>query len=589
MFKNLTKKDIIIRSIFLLCEGVLSFFFIRRLFFGIDVSDEVFNICESYRLANGNRFLVDVWDYYQTGDIFLTPFIWIYVTINGSTEGIVLACRLFYLLINIGVGVVAYKLLKDYFRNFYSRIAVSLAIVFYAPFSLYYLWYDTAGQLFFLLGILFLLKAYKNPEIRWNILAGFFHACMVIAYPSAIVVIAVEVICYLIVCIKNKRKKYIGIYLLGGIIPILGLVIYGLIVKFDFYLFNNPVSNVNQTAETEGVATGFQIENFSQLFGRGADGVVDKLLTSLRSIFGIFFSGRILLLIIFGILGLFVLYIMRKRGMRRLLAVFYLLLLVLVIVLSIKFSDEYNRAVIFAYAFCMILLIGGFIIYPHLIKENIIILLVVAIPALSFVPIMSITTAHGGNKAIMGMWVLCLFAIGIYLENMPDILGRIKDIVIPGFIAGFLMIVVYLFYGQFFQEACQYSDCTIKVESGIYKGLYASKEDEEHLDIEKEIVSLVGGEDAKVAIFDDRAAYKFLALNCRISACSVLDSMKFDKSYFSYTAIKTYWERFGYADLLLINKSEGWYIEQEIYDASGCNYVKDKESEHYILFRNMVD
>lgn len=589
MFKNLTKKDIIIRSIFLLCVGVLSFFFIRRLFFGIDVSDEVFNICESYRLANGNKFLVDVWDYYQMGDMFLTPFIWIYITINGSTEGIVLACRLFYLLINIGVGVVAYTILKDYLKEFYSRIAVSLAIVFYAPFSLYYLWYDTAGQLFFLLGILFLLKAYKDPKIRWNILAGFFHACMVIAYPSAIVVIGVEVICYLIVCIKNKRKKYAGIYVLGGMIPILGLLIYGLIVKFDFYLFNNPVSNINQTEETQGIFTGLKAENFSQLFGRGADGIVDKLLTSFKSIFSVFFSGRIITLIIVGALGLFVLHIMRKKEMTRILAVLYLLLPAVVIALSIKFSDEYNRAVIFAYAFCMILLIGGFIIYPHLIKENIIILLIVAIPALVFVPIMSITAAHGGNKAIMGMWVLCLLAIGLYLENMPGMLGRVKNIVMPGLIVGFLLLVVCLFYGQFFQEACQYSDCTVKVESGIYKGLHASAADEENLNIENEIASLVGEKNQKVTIFDDMSAYKYLAINALVSSPSVLEPMRYVRGSYNYAAYKTHWERFGYPDLLLINKSEDWYIEQDIYDTPGCNYVKDKESEHYILFRNMVD
>lgn len=589
MIKSLSKKELIIRSIFIICVGIISLLFVRRLFFGMDVTDESFNLCESYRLASGNRLLVDIWDYYQLGDMFLTPFIWIYVSIKGSTEGIVLACRLFYLCINIGIGLIAYWAVKDYIFNFYAKISVSLAIVFYAPFSLYYLWYDTAAQLFFLLGILFLLKAFKNSRIIWYIMGGLFHACMVVAYPSAIAVIVVEFVCCLVLCIRNKRKRNAGFYFLGGMIPVIGILIYGFIVRFDFYLFNNPVSNVKQTEETTGVVTGLQLESFSKLFGRGADSIGDKLFTSLKSIVSSFFSGKVVLFILVVGSALFIIYLLRRKGMEKILTFLYLSLVVAVIVISLKSSGEYNRAVIFLYFICIVLLIGGFIIYPHLIKKYAYIILLVVIPSVVFVPVMSITTSHAGNKAVMGLWVLCLFSLGIYLDNIPNIAMKIKDIFAPLFVVGFLTLDVYLFYGQFFQDTCQYSELTIRADEGIYKGLYVSEEDVHYLNLEKEIVSLVNDNMCNIAIFDDKNSFKYLAINGRVKIYNILEAVKYERGTYYYAAFKTYWERFGYPDALLVNKSDDWYIEQDIYDTPGCKYVRDRESEHYILFRNMVN
>ncbi len=583
---GLTKRELIIRIIFFVLVGIIFCFFVRRLFFGMDVGDEVFNICNSYRVLHGNRLLVDVWDFYQLGDCFLAPFVWVYVKIAGSTDGIVLACRLFYLFINICIGTLAYWVLKDYFKNFYAKISVSLAIIFYAPFSMYYLWYDTAGQLFFLVGVLFLLKDMKEPKKRWKLLAGLFHSFMVIAYPSAVAVVIAELIILFLVNRKRNERHGTLLYFAGGMIPLIGLVIYGITQKFDFYLLDNPVSNVNQTAETAVVHAGLSDINFSFIFSRGADGVLSKLFGAVTSLFGSVSILKVIgLIIAVCIFVLLIRYTWKKEAKRISLAI-YVAFGVVSFAGALLFKDEYNRAVIFAYMFLAVLFLAAIItkkevfgIYKHIV-------LLAAIPSVLFFLVVGITAAHGGTKAFIGLWVLCTLGLGLYLETGKLVLNQLVSYYAPIFLIIFCSIVTVLFNNQYFEYDGTSENMNTYVDRGIYKGLWIPDEYMQFIELEDEVNSLVDNSVGSVALFDEFPSMKYLALEKQVKMSESGSSYQYVEGLY-YANFLTYWERFGFPDAILIKNDPEWYDETRITTTPGSNFVKEKESEHYILFRNV--
>ncbi|MCQ2497580.1 MAG: hypothetical protein MJ133_01215 [Lachnospiraceae bacterium] len=583
---GLSKKELIIRVIFFIVVAIIFGVFVRRLFLGMDVGDEVFNICNSFRVLHGNRLLVDVWDFYQFGDCFLAPFVWIYVKIVGSTDGIVLACRLFYLFINVCVGVFAYWALNDYFKSFYARISVSLAIIFYAPFSMYYLWYDTAGQLFFLIGVLLLLKDMKSPKIRWKILAGLFHCFMVIAYPSAIVVGLVELIIFFI--LNKKRKEKLGTfwYLMGWVIPVFLLLIYGIIQKFDFYLFDNPISNVNQTSETAVVHFNLIDINLGELFSREATGIVGKIWNSITSLISIGSVKNLLLLVIFLILFVIVIKFSWKRNIIWIRKVVYMIAGLAMFALALFFSEEDNRAVIFAYFFLAILLVAGLVADKDAIKNNKHIIVIAIIPSIVFFPIISMTATHGGSKAFMGLWVLSLMGLGIYVESGKFILEKIKNYYSPIHLLCVLGLIVFLFNNQFFEYEGTAQNMNYYVDHGVYKGLTIPNEYAVFIDFEDEIKSIMSDDVESIALFDEWPAAKYLAINGKkIQMPESGRPYKYVEGM-DYANFMTYWERFGFPDAIIIKNDPEWYDIQQIDKTPGCDYRQVKQSEKYIVFEN---
>jgi len=586
MKTDLSKKQMIIRIIFFAFLGVISFLFVRRLFLGMDVSDEALNLSESYRVGNGNRFLVDVWDYFQLGDAFFAPFLWLFVKITGSTEGIVLFSRLMYLVINAGVGFVAYWVLKDYFKNFYAKISVSFAIAFYAPFSLYYLWYDTAGQLFLLLGVLFLLKDMKNNRKLWKILAGLFHGFMVIAYPSSLVVVAVEFVIIILINRKSSNKRGALFYACGGFIPVLGLIIYGFTQKFDFYLLDNPVSNVNQTAETAHIHYSFLNENLGNLFSRGSTGIIPKIWNSVKSIaFGLS-EIKVVFLLVAIVLFVFAVRYCWKKEKKLPLLIFFVLCGLVSIGLGIKYSGDYNRATIFGYFFMIILVVGALVVDKTGFKQFSNILFLAAVPSCVFFLIISITSTHGGSKALMGLWIICVLGIGMYIEKSSVIFGKLAEYINSMFLLVVLGLFVWLYNSQYFETDETNKDMNYRVESGTYKGLWVSDSSKVFLDQEKEIKELIPDDIESIAIFDEYPSYKYISVDKKIMLSESGRWFRYIDINEDYGNCKVYWERFGYPDILLFKNSEEWFDEELITNTSGCNYQKIKETENYVVFRN---
>lgn len=585
--EKLTKEKIV-KAIFLLAVAVEFVFFVRRLFYGIDVTDEVFNICDSFRLVSGNKLLVDIWEYYQTGDSFLAPFVWVYWKINGSTEGIVLACRLFYLFLNIVIASFAYWVLKDYFENFYARMAVSLVIIFYAPFSLYYLYYDTAGQLFFLLGVLCLLKQNKNSQKRWSVLAGLFHACMIFAYPTAIVVAFVEFVIWCIWNIKKKQSRYIGLYACGAGIFGIVLFIYCVSVQFNLYLFDNPKSRVYQTDFTRNLKTGLQVNDYRFVFGKNGS-ISDKLVDVVKSIGALLDNELSIYALLVMLIVIVVLMLDRFKKITWPSKTLFTLMPLAIVYISKNGIDIYNRAVIIYYFYFVILLLACFLFIPGVIRQCPIIILIVVLPSIVFMIVVGITARSGGTKSVMGLWVACIIGVGMYVDQYKgNISERLGCIYRPIIVLMLSSLAVYMFYFQYFQD--NYNgryELTRKVEEGIYKGLYASAEDEKWLMLENEIKMCVDDNDETVAIFDNQTCFKFLALEKTIHTAYAPETYQFVVNGIPFLTFRLYWDRFGCPDVVIINDEPEWYDEATIESIPNSNYQLRKHTEHYLVYENV--
>ena len=252
-FINL-KKDLILKLFFGL-NIIFAALIIFRSAFGIVITDEPFNIGEAFRTVQGNKFLVENWDFFQTGDSFMYPFLKLFYMITGSTKGIVLYSRIIFIIIQILFSVFSYKILS----NFFDKRAVMFTVFLYTSaisLKLFNMWYDNWELLFRFIGLLLLFYVFENEETISKkkvylicFIAGISHACMVFAYPTMIVVF-IFTICLCFFYNRKKSKKTHTImalmYGLGALCVFAVFMVYALSVGIhNIFALNSSISTTS--------------------------------------------------------------------------------------------------------------------------------------------------------------------------------------------------------------------------------------------------------------------------------------------------------------------------------------------------------
>ena len=264
---------IIVNSIFLL----LSVF---RVFLCIATLDEAFNVGEAFRVFQGNRYLVENWDYFQTGDSFLTPFLFVFYKITGSTDGIILFSRMVFVVLQLLLSVFMYKILSKYF----DRKASIFAVLIYetaVQFLLFYMWYDTWEIYFRLIGlflIFYVISSFDKMSTRKAFLlvflAGVSHACMVYAYPTMIIVYLFDAV----ILFAYKRKQsprmhnlFLLAYICGAAFVFLIFVVYVLKIGIrNLFVFNDVMlkAGLSSTGRSGYFSSPNLLKNTVYLFTR---------------------------------------------------------------------------------------------------------------------------------------------------------------------------------------------------------------------------------------------------------------------------------------------------------------------------------
>ena len=187
----------------LLGAAIFAFWKVR---YGFGGNDESFYLTIPHRLLKGDALFRDEWHLSQMCSILLLPFTWVYTTIAGSTDGIILAARVFYVIIHGSATILIYIKLRKY-----GYISVFAGVLFflYTPYDIMALSYDSMGVgLVALAGVLIGTANYeKKLQI---IFSGLCFAGAVLCSPYLAVAYIVYMLCVLIhLPLKKKKLNFV--------------------------------------------------------------------------------------------------------------------------------------------------------------------------------------------------------------------------------------------------------------------------------------------------------------------------------------------------------------------------------------------
>lgn len=163
---------------------------LKNLFIGAD-TDEGYGIMVGYRLAMGDRLLLDMWEPHQTSAIFTALFIAPFVRLIGGVNYLNLFLRVVFFPIQAGVSVFLYKTIRKAAPQVDASVSALMGLLYYVttPKSIFIPEYSNLHNWFFALMILCMVR-YLTGEgrLRWLVFSGIFMTCDVLAYPSMVLV-----------------------------------------------------------------------------------------------------------------------------------------------------------------------------------------------------------------------------------------------------------------------------------------------------------------------------------------------------------------------------------------------------------------
>lgn len=196
MLKKMQKSDY-----FFIIAMLAGLFMHLLCLYGADhFADESFFPTIPLRLINGESLVQDEWHLTQFTSVFLYLPVRIWLAIKGSTEGIILFLRCFYLTIHTAVAIGLYA----YFRK--QKIwAVVAALIFYTQVPLRFMSanYHSLLALSLLLFTLTLVTLCEKDNIFLYLFAGFCFGCGCICNPFTCALFVV----YILLCLVRRRKQ----------------------------------------------------------------------------------------------------------------------------------------------------------------------------------------------------------------------------------------------------------------------------------------------------------------------------------------------------------------------------------------------
>ena len=127
MMKNILKNKKFWKII---CILAIIAYTAKNLFIGAD-TDEGYGIMAGYRLAMGDRLLLEMWEPHQTSAIFTAVFIRLFVKLTGGVNYLNLFLRLVFFPIQAGVSVFLYKTIHRTVPQMDENVAALMGLLYY--------------------------------------------------------------------------------------------------------------------------------------------------------------------------------------------------------------------------------------------------------------------------------------------------------------------------------------------------------------------------------------------------------------------------------------------------------------------------
>ena len=187
----------------------LAAYVIKNLFVGVD-NDETYGIVLGYRLATGDKLLLEMWEPHQTSAIFtafiMKPFLWLR---GGNITYLNLYLRVAYFVIHGFISYAVYCTFKFMCADGEKKSAKWVGIIFFVsvPKCIFIPEYSNLHIWFFTLLSLSLVWIYSEQSPAYGkkvilLLSGAFLACDVLAYPSMVLLYP---FCILLMWMKRRN------------------------------------------------------------------------------------------------------------------------------------------------------------------------------------------------------------------------------------------------------------------------------------------------------------------------------------------------------------------------------------------------
>ena len=556
----------------LIINAVLVLAVIFRAFLCISVMDEVFNIGQALRSLQGNTFLVENWDYFQTGDSFLIPFIFVFCKITGSTEGIVLFSRIVFIVLQLLMGIFLYKILSRCF----DRMSSLFAAVIYSTavsFLLFYMWYDN-WELFFRLIGLFLVfcavtsfdqKTVKKAYIM-VLIAGIAHACMVFAYPTMIA-LYVYVLALLFFYRRKQSAKAHNLmalfYILGSALVFAVFMIYTLKIGVrNLFIFNNTMAEAGLSST-----------------GRKGFFLPAAIIEKIKALFAENIVFYVFPLLLFAV-GITILYVFRRNKHRIIMFCSVMLAGCIVHVLMTVFRvDSLNTLMTYLslYTIPLYLLIRKESDRRRQFKDLIMILWVASYIA-GFV--YSMTALNGAIKFSAGTRTGAIVTVLLLFEAIKQSEMKIDRKTAFGILASAMVVMnVFALYSYSFDGLKPY-ECSAMIKSGIFKGIIDSPESaRRYAVVEKDLAEVIKDGDKTIACGPFAMEF-YLMTDLKPDAANLWDPNNTELAFQYY---KTY---YGEPDIIVLHDSAGDITSPEFLEFVDENYEFAKYTDGFIIYHH---
>ena len=198
------RKKVWQNGIFALLMALTAGFLFWKCQYGITSVDEGLYLTIPYRLVKGDGLFVHEWHLSQMSGLLTLPLVWLYMTVNGGTDGLVLFMRYATTFVQCLIAVLVYLRLRRH--SYIGAVAASLVFALYIPFGIMQLSYNSMGIMTMVLCGVLLLPGKKERKSLY-VLAGLSFAAAVLCCPYLLIVYAVYLISVAVVAWQHRSEK----------------------------------------------------------------------------------------------------------------------------------------------------------------------------------------------------------------------------------------------------------------------------------------------------------------------------------------------------------------------------------------------
>ncbi|GGK73588.1 hypothetical protein [Ornithinimicrobium pekingense] len=196
---------------------VLAVLAVWRASVGADLSDGTHVVALAMRMAQGDAVLADEMNVQAFGSLPAVPFVWLWLQLVG-VEGIVLASRLFYLVLAFGVGALCYRALRVALPPG-AALTAAVLMLGPVPYGLLVTSYNTMPVLTLGLAACAGFAALVTGSPRWSATSGAALAVAVLSHPASLPACAVMALTLLV--LARRRPVRLGVLAGGGAVSLL--------------------------------------------------------------------------------------------------------------------------------------------------------------------------------------------------------------------------------------------------------------------------------------------------------------------------------------------------------------------------------